>query len=72
MAQVNYEPNLSSRCQELPEKSFEMTRKAYPAYAYKIIRVRGQFNLDPKNSDLNMTFRFLFGLFSEMANLFWL
>ena len=23
-------------------------------------------------SDLNMTFRFLFGLFSEVANLFWL
>ena len=26
-----------------------MTRKAYPAYAYRVIRVRGQASLDPKN-----------------------
>ena len=29
--------------------TFHVTRKAYLAYAYRVIRVRGQASLDPKN-----------------------
>ena len=50
----------------------KMIRKAYPAYGYKVIRVRGQANLDSKNSELDVIFRILFELLFEPANSFWL
>ena len=46
-----------------------MTRKVYPVYAYKVIRVRGQVRF-PKISDQDVIFRFLFGLLFEAATFF--
>ena len=49
-----------------------MTRKAYPAYVYTVIRVQRQATLDRQNLVLDITFRFYFCDFSGVAILFWL
>ena len=41
-----------------------VTRKAYPAYGYKLIRVRGQANLDPKNFGVERNFSIFIWLVS--------
>ena len=41
---------------DIPDSVYKMTRKDYPAYAYIIIRVRGQISSDRKNYGLRRNF----------------
>ena len=48
-----------------------MTREAYPAYAYKVIRVQRQASLGRQNFGPRRNFRLYFCDFFEVAQSFW-
>ena len=55
---------MTSQCRERAKESFEMmknmSRKAYPAYVYKVIRVRRRASLDRPNFGPKHNFSILF------------